>query len=71
VVKWVADEFRISNGQLECLIHDALKKAGRLPDKKNSSPSESSGDRRYLYFEDQSIPRLGRFFIPVMGTFAA
>ena len=29
--KWAADEFRSTNGQLEWLIHDALKKAGRLP----------------------------------------
>lgn len=31
VEKWAADEFRSTNGQLEWLIHDALKKAGRLP----------------------------------------
>ncbi len=35
--KWAADEFRSTNGQLEWLIHDALKKAGRLPDRKNGS----------------------------------
>ena len=28
--KWAADEFRSVNGQLEFLITDALKKAGRL-----------------------------------------
>lgn len=28
--KWAADEFRSVNGQLEYLITDALKKAGRL-----------------------------------------
>jgi hypothetical protein len=44
VEKWAADEFRSTNGQLEWLIHDALKKAGRLPEKKNSPPTESSGD---------------------------
>ncbi|HSI78062.1 MAG TPA: hypothetical protein VK957_19350 [Lunatimonas sp.] len=44
VEKWAADEFRSTNGQLEWLIHDALKKAGRLPDKKNSSTPEGSGD---------------------------
>lgn len=44
VEKWAADEFRSTNGQLEWLIHDALKKAGRLPDKKNSLPPEGSGD---------------------------
>jgi len=29
--KWAADEFRSTNGQLEYIISDALKKAGRLP----------------------------------------
>ena len=28
--KWAADEFRSVNGQLEYLITDALKKAGRF-----------------------------------------
>ena len=28
--KWAADEFRSVNGQLELLITDALRKAGRL-----------------------------------------
>lgn len=31
VEKWAADEFRSTNGQLEWLIREALKKAGRLP----------------------------------------
>lgn len=31
VEKWATDEFRSTNGQLEWLIHEALKKAGRLP----------------------------------------
>lgn len=35
VEKWAADEFRSTNGQLEWLIHDALKKARRLPGKSN------------------------------------
>ena len=29
--KWAADEFRSVNGQLEYMITDALRKAGRLP----------------------------------------
>ena len=29
--KWAADEFRSTNGQLEWIISDALKKAGRKP----------------------------------------
>jgi len=35
VEKWASDEFRSTNGQLEWLIHDALKKAGRLPKSKD------------------------------------
>ena len=32
--RWAADEFRSMNGQLEFILHQALKKAGRLPAKK-------------------------------------
>ncbi|MBT1697470.1 Arc family DNA binding domain-containing protein [Fulvivirgaceae bacterium PWU4] len=30
VEKWGADEFRSTNGQIEWIIHRALKEAGRL-----------------------------------------
>lgn len=33
--KWAADEFRSTNGQLEWIIRESLKKSGRLP--KNTS----------------------------------
>ena len=36
VEQWAADEFRSSNGQLEYIIHQALKDAKRLPPKKKS-----------------------------------
>ena len=44
VEKWAADEFRSTNGQLEWIIDQALKKAGRK--KRNSPPEDrdSSGD---------------------------
>ena len=35
--KWAADEFRSVNGQLEFLITDALKKAGRLKNNNNEN----------------------------------
>lgn len=37
--KWAADEFRSTNGQIEWLLHEALRKSGRLPrsDKKTTS----------------------------------
>lgn len=31
VEKWAADEFRSTNGQIEWIIYEALRKAGRLP----------------------------------------
>jgi hypothetical protein len=40
IEKWAADEFRSTNGQLEWIIDNALRKAGRLKD--NSSAKESS-----------------------------
>lgn len=30
IEKWAADEFRSTNGQLEWIIDNALKKAGRM-----------------------------------------
>ncbi len=30
IEKWAADDFRSVNGQIEFLLNDALKKAGRL-----------------------------------------
>lgn len=36
--KWAADEFRSTNGQIEWILHRALKEAGRL---KGPAPGES------------------------------
>jgi hypothetical protein len=33
--KWAADDFRSINGQIEWILHDALKRNGRLKKKKN------------------------------------
>ena len=35
IEKWAADEFRSVNGQLEYLVHKALKDAGRLKETKD------------------------------------
>jgi hypothetical protein len=35
IEKWAADEFRSTNGQLQYILDQALKKAGRSPKKKN------------------------------------
>lgn len=34
IEKWAADEFRSTNGQIEWMLHEFLKKEGRLPKKK-------------------------------------
>lgn len=31
IEKWATDDFRSTNGQIEWILHSALKKAGRLP----------------------------------------
>lgn len=36
--QWAADEFRSTNGQLQWIINEALRKSGRLK-KKTSTPS--------------------------------
>ena len=36
IEKWAADEFRSTNGQLQWIVTEALRKAGRLPKKKLS-----------------------------------
>ncbi|MEZ4883643.1 MAG: Arc family DNA-binding protein [Chitinophagales bacterium] len=43
--KWAADEFRSTNGQLEWMIHEALKKAGRLPKKGELEGEEGIKDK--------------------------
>lgn len=35
IEKWAADEFRSTNGQMEWLLTQALKKEGRLKQKKD------------------------------------
>jgi hypothetical protein len=34
IEKWAADDFRSANGQIEWLLNEALKKAKRMPKKK-------------------------------------
>ena len=36
IEKWAADEFRSSNGQIEWIIHESLRKSGRLPKTKST-----------------------------------
>ena len=41
VEKWAADEFRSTNGQLQWIIAEALRKHGRTPKKRR--PTEDGG----------------------------
>ena len=38
--RWAADEFRSTNGQLQWIITEALRKAKRLPKKKQNNGTE-------------------------------
>jgi hypothetical protein len=38
---WAADEFRSTNGQLQWIITEALRKAKRLPKRKRTSTNET------------------------------
>ena len=42
--KWAADEFRSVNGQIEWILHRALREAGRIKDK-NPREGEKDGER--------------------------
>ncbi|WP_314688829.1 hypothetical protein [uncultured Bifidobacterium sp.] len=44
VEKWAADELRSVNGQMEFIIRDSLRRAGRLPD--DARPSRTNSRRR-------------------------
>ena len=44
IEKWAADEFRSTNGQLQWIITEALRKARRLPKKKKSDPDNQTDD---------------------------
>ena len=41
---WAADEFRSVNGQIEWILHKALKEAGRLKDKDMEPPGAVKSD---------------------------
>lgn len=41
---WAADEFRSTNGQLQWIIAEALRKAGRLPKKKRKTIKEENDE---------------------------
>lgn len=44
VEKWAADEFRSTNGQLQWIITEALRKAKRLPRKSSQAKATPSAE---------------------------
>lgn len=44
VEKWAADDMRSANAQVEYILRDELRRAGRLPDKRRTT-STGKGDR--------------------------
>lgn len=40
IEKWAADEFRSVNGQIEWVLHRALREAGRIRREPDSEPPE-------------------------------
>ena len=43
VERWAADEMRSANGQVEWILRDALRRAGRLPKKSEKNPPDEKG----------------------------
>ena len=41
---WAADEFRSTNGQLQWIINEALRKAKRLPKRKNQPQNDNEDE---------------------------
>ena len=48
IEKWAADEFRSTNGQLQWIIAEALRKSGRMKKKKTIIKKEKQNDTVYL-----------------------
>jgi hypothetical protein len=44
IEKWAADEFRSVNGQLEWMLHRALKEAGRLKTKTDNNKNDKKDE---------------------------
>ena len=42
---WAADEFRSTNGQLQWIITEALRKAGRLPKKQAAKTDDQESEQ--------------------------
>lgn len=45
IQRWADDEMRSANGQVEWILRDALKRAGRLPNKNHDSSETDRAGR--------------------------
>ncbi len=45
--KWAADEFRSTNGQLQWIIAEALKKSGRMKKPKQAKPKQEEEEQKH------------------------
>ena len=50
---WAEDEFRSINGQLQWIIAEALRKAGRLPKKKKAASKKSKEEDESNQIEEK------------------
>lgn len=54
LARWAADELRSVNAQIELLLRDALRRAGRLP--RNTTPIRPRGRPRRVESADSGDP---------------
>ena len=45
IEKWAADEFRSTNGQLQWIIAEALKRSGRMKNKKITTKPDNEDNK--------------------------
>jgi hypothetical protein len=46
IEKWAAVEFRSVNGQIEWILHRALKEAGRVKDRRDAAGGDAAQDEK-------------------------
>ena len=55
---WAEDEFRSTNGQLQWIIAEALRKAGRLPKKKKAASKKTKEEVDSNVNHQYSVPTI-------------
>lgn len=60
IEKWAADEFRSTNGQLQWIIAEALRKSGRMKKKKTIIKKEEKNDTVVLIVYTVRVYKKGR-----------